>query len=121
MHLRDDRRAFADSRRDPLCGARPDIADREDARPAGLKRQSGRPARHDEPFVVGVNAAPEPLSIGIGADEEEDVTQLASARAAVTMTDDGSGETVRPVAFKSHTSLPICTATLGNAAMRSIR
>ena len=79
MNLRDHRGAFADRGGDALGRAGPNIADREDARQAGFERQPDavalRRAGDDEALLVDLDAAMQPIGIGVGADEEEQVPQ----------------------------------------------
>jgi hypothetical protein len=75
MQRRDDLSALADRGGDPLDRRCADIADGEDAAPAGLQRMAktaGVGAGQHEALGVQLNAgAGKPIGVRLGADEQE--------------------------------------------------
>src|SRR5712691_4077911 len=104
---------FSDRSRDAFGRARANISDREYAGQAGLERQ-GRTANgiyaagevaagEDEALVVYGNAVPEPGGVGIGADEEEQMSKRAGVNGPTGPVSQHRGiETVCAVAFQRH-------------------
>jgi hypothetical protein len=77
MDLGDHRGAFPDSGRNSLGRSSAYVANREDAGLAGFQRLRAL-AGHDEPFIIGLDTAGQPLGIGVGADEQKEVPQRAA-------------------------------------------
>jgi hypothetical protein len=107
MYLGDDCGALAHGGGDALDGGGADVADREDAGAVGFEGLRGRlalgagGAGDDEAGFVEFDAALQPVGVGIGADEQEDVAHVAVVRfAAIAVAVNGADESLLRVAFQ---------------------
>ena len=119
----DHLRALADRGGDPLDRARADVADREDARQAGFERALDVAPGANKALVVERDAgAGQPVGIGFGADEQEEVTDRARSFLHLNR-GNGSGSLAecRPCPSSAMTDVSRKISMFGVAAMRSTR
>jgi hypothetical protein len=110
MDLRDDRGTFADRRGDPLGRSGSDVADREHARVARLKRQNGTTkihaaggSRNNEALTIPGNAVLEPIDIWIGTDKQKKMVHGADMRnTRRALAERDASQALRAISIKAH-------------------
>ncbi len=105
MNLCDDGGTFADRGGDPLGRAGTHVSDGKDAWTTGFERQpltvTGALSREDEARSVERHTAVEPVRIGIGTDEQEEVARRALPdRTSPAVPKRRPGQACRPVAVQ---------------------